>query len=116
MQTNKIFSVLFGMLLLSSLIFALPNKDQAKTKFMNKETCLSEGDVQNNICMDSEGYKYLENRLNMAKEQVQNKINKFKEKSQDRLQKYEDKKFMWNENRKAHKNLNEMLDSNVGKN
>lgn len=115
MQVNKIFSVLLGMLLLSSLIFALPNKEQIKDKFMNMETCLAEGNVQNNVCMDANGYKYLEQRLNMAKEQVQNKITEFKEKMQERLQKYEDKKFMWEENRKAHKDLNAMLDSNIGK-
>ena len=115
MQVNKIFSILFGMLLLSSLIFALPNKEQFKDKFMNMETCLVEGNIQNNVCMDSNGYKYLEQRLNMAKEQVQNKIDEFKDKMQERLQKYEDKKFMWEENRKAHKDLNAMLDSNIGK-
>ncbi len=115
MRISNIFSVLFGMILLSSLIFAFPNEDQIKNKFMNKETCMNDGNFQNNVCIDANGYKYLENRLNMSKEKIQNKINEFKDQMEERLKKYNDKKLTWEEKRQEHKDLNEMLDSNMGK-
>jgi hypothetical protein len=112
---NKIFSIMFGMLLLSSLIFALPNDKNDKGKMFGYQTCLQDGNFVGETCIDTNGYKYLEQKMEMTQEQFQSKITQFKEKIQERLQKYEDKKFMWQENRKAHKDLNSMLDSNMGK-